>query len=217
MTPWHFTTWLDLFDHWQTVIAGFAALVAAWLTIRATKRSADREIEASQAQTAVAQKQIATTLRLEKRRIAREGYAFCAMLEAAMGRVLAEAAEANDILNPHHQVAGATVSREAYDARTHFTKTGFDELRGACVRYGGLTTAEFLELESKIDDFASHYMEAQGTNALQQAAIVRFGLHADFQDHLAVIETIATHICEEAAAGMKRANAVIAETDTSEQ
>ena len=27
LTPWHFRTWLDLLDHWQTVIAGFAAAV----------------------------------------------------------------------------------------------------------------------------------------------------------------------------------------------
>ena len=65
---------------------GSAALLAAWLTIRATKRSADREIEASQAQTAVAQKQIDTTLRLEKMREANEASAFQAMLEAAMTR-----------------------------------------------------------------------------------------------------------------------------------
>jgi hypothetical protein len=27
--PWRFTTWLDLFDHWQTIIAGASALLAA--------------------------------------------------------------------------------------------------------------------------------------------------------------------------------------------
>jgi hypothetical protein len=32
-TPWHFTTWLDLFDHWQTVIAGLAALLAAFIAL----------------------------------------------------------------------------------------------------------------------------------------------------------------------------------------
>jgi hypothetical protein len=60
---------LDLLD-WQTLIAGVLALLAAWFTIRATKRSADREIEASQAQTAIAQKQIDTTVRLEQERVA---------------------------------------------------------------------------------------------------------------------------------------------------
>jgi hypothetical protein len=37
--PWHFTTWSDALDHWQTIIAGFLALLAAvgtiWVTLRA--------------------------------------------------------------------------------------------------------------------------------------------------------------------------------------
>jgi hypothetical protein len=47
---WHFTTWLDLFDHWQTVIAGSIALVAAIITVlitlRVERRKADRELDA---------------------------------------------------------------------------------------------------------------------------------------------------------------------------
>jgi hypothetical protein len=70
--PWHFTTLLDLVDHWQTLVAGILAVVAAWRTIRATVESANREIEASQAQTAIAQKQIETTVRLEQDRAASE-------------------------------------------------------------------------------------------------------------------------------------------------
>jgi hypothetical protein len=45
--PWHFTTWLDLLDHWQTLFAGGVAVLAAWRTIRATVDSAKREVEAS--------------------------------------------------------------------------------------------------------------------------------------------------------------------------
>src|SRR5208337_4273249 len=71
-----------LYD-WQTliagVLAGVLALLVAWRTIRATIRSANREIAASRAQTAIAQKQIETTLRLEPLRAAREGFAFHAM------------------------------------------------------------------------------------------------------------------------------------------
>ena len=48
-TPWHFTTWLDLFDHWQTVFAGLIALIAAIITVRVTLRveraKADREVD----------------------------------------------------------------------------------------------------------------------------------------------------------------------------
>jgi hypothetical protein len=50
MAPWQFTTWLDLFEHWQTVIAGFAALLAAIITVGVTLRvergKADREADA---------------------------------------------------------------------------------------------------------------------------------------------------------------------------
>ena len=90
----------------------------------ATKRSADREV-------AVAQEQIKTTLRLERRRAARVGFAFHAMLEAAMGRVLADATEAERIFASANQRLG--VSTTAYEARKSFTKSAFDELRSACV------------------------------------------------------------------------------------
>ena len=55
----------QFFYDWQTIIAGALALLAAWLTVRATKRSTDREIEASQAQ-------IETTIRLERERVSSE-------------------------------------------------------------------------------------------------------------------------------------------------
>src|SRR5271156_3076793 len=78
-----------LYD-WQTLIAGVLAVGAG--TIWATIRSANREIAASQAQTAVAQRQIETTVRLAEKRDADEYDAFRAMPEAAMTRVLAEVA-----------------------------------------------------------------------------------------------------------------------------
>jgi hypothetical protein len=55
----------QFFYDWQTIIAGALALLAAWLTVRATKRATDREIEASQAQ-------IETTVRLERERVSSE-------------------------------------------------------------------------------------------------------------------------------------------------
>jgi hypothetical protein len=124
---------LDLVDHWQTVIAGSAALLAGWLTIRATKRSADREIEASQAQTAIAQKQIDATLRLEKMREANEASAFRAMLEAAMTRVLAEAAWARKTYPKTFTQTTEVVSIEAGVVRQCITKGAFAELRAACL------------------------------------------------------------------------------------
>ena len=191
--------------NWQTLIAGVLAVLAAWRTIRATTQSADREVKASQDQTAVARKEIETTVRLERQRLAREGYAFCAMLEAAMGRVLAEALEAKRIFSSVQDID--TVSSEvAYEARQCFTKSAFSELRGACLRQGSPMTTEFLELESDIDKFASRWRAPQNE--------VRKGLHADFQQQRADIELKSAHLREEAVAGMKRANAVIAETET---
>ena len=37
--PWHFTTWLDLFDHWQALIAGALGFAAAIIVVRFTLRT----------------------------------------------------------------------------------------------------------------------------------------------------------------------------------
>jgi hypothetical protein len=52
--PWHFTTLLDLVDHWQTLLAGGLALVAGLITVR------------------VIREQIETAVRLERERVASE-------------------------------------------------------------------------------------------------------------------------------------------------
>jgi hypothetical protein len=81
--PWHFTTPLDLLDHWQTLLAGALALLAGlgtvWATIRSANRQiaaarldADEEIAASRAQTVAAEWQTATTIRLERLRAQNE-------------------------------------------------------------------------------------------------------------------------------------------------
>ncbi len=102
VAPWHYTTCLDLFDHWQTVIAGLLALGAAVWTIRATRSTAKEQIDASRKdaegvvaaardQIKVTAEQTATAVGLDRDRRANEDRAFRAMLEAAMARVLAEA------------------------------------------------------------------------------------------------------------------------------
>jgi hypothetical protein len=104
-TPWHFTTWLDLFDHWQTGIAGVLAFVAGFGTvvatmiiarrqIRASREEANRVIAATREQTKVTAEQTMTAVRLERERLWSENKAFRDMLEAAMARVLDEAARA---------------------------------------------------------------------------------------------------------------------------
>ena len=55
-TPWHYTTWPDALDHWQTLIAGGLAfvagvgtVVAAIWAIWATRSTAREQIDASRA------------------------------------------------------------------------------------------------------------------------------------------------------------------------
>jgi len=57
------------------------ALAAGVGTVWATIKSANREIAAAQEQTKAAQRQTAVTREIERRRIAREGHAFYAMLD----------------------------------------------------------------------------------------------------------------------------------------
>ena len=140
VTPatWHFTSVPDALDHWQTLVAGLIALAAAWLTIRATKRSAD------------------TTVRLDKERRAREASAFYAMLAEAMKRVIAEAQWAKVAYREElDKKAGS--SPESFTVRQCITKGAFAELRAACVRQGSPLTGAFLNLEREIDNFAQQH------------------------------------------------------------
>ena len=73
-------------------------MLAAWRTIRATVESANREVAASQAQTAVAQKQIETTVRLEQERVASEVDALRKSLAVELRLHVATALVAYDFL-----------------------------------------------------------------------------------------------------------------------
>jgi hypothetical protein len=169
--------------NWQTLIAGVLAVLAAWRTIRATTKSADREVKASQEQTAVAQKQIETTVRLERERVLSEASAFHAMLEAAMTRVLDEAAWAKETY-PDVLAQLQGLSHQAFVVRQCITKGAFAELRAACVRQGGPLTGEFLDLEREIDSFTAKYKDLQR--------------HAGLREQLALIETKADALREKA-------------------
>ncbi len=162
-------------------------------------------------------------------RVARELYAFRAMVEAAMGRVIAEEEEAREIFSkaprfdedPYNREfdSEAGVSRtslEALHAREHFTKNAFSELRGACLSYGGLLTAEFLGLESLMDKFASCTVDEEMLNIRDQPTVVRVGYNDGLEEELAVIEAKAHHLREEAAKGMAKASTVMADTAEAE-
>jgi hypothetical protein len=185
-------------DHWQTLITGVLALFAGLGTIWATIASARREIAANQAQTKVAQDQLATTLRLERRRIVREGWAFFAMVEAAMGAVVMDVNDARSLLHD------PTAVRQ----RVH--KAAFPELRSAFLHFGGVLTAKVLELEREIDDYAARFMEVPTATV---GILMRVGVVGGISDELDRIEALASNLRDEASEAMKEASAVLAETE----
>jgi hypothetical protein len=203
--PWHFTTWLDLFDHWQTLAAGLLAVLAAIGTIWATRSTASRQIEAAREQadrmvaaareqTEATFKQTEATVHLEDLRNASETEAFYVMLEAAMARVLAEAARARRTYLPIlTQTAG--LSLDGLVVRRCITKGAFAELRAACVRQGGPLTGEFLDLEREIDSFASQYEDRP---TVTQGVTIRMGKLAGLDEQLASIERKADALREKA-------------------
>lgn len=60
--PWHYTTIVDLVDHWQTLIAGLIALIAAIITVAVTlkveRRKVDRELDALRKSLAIELRQL---------------------------------------------------------------------------------------------------------------------------------------------------------------
>jgi hypothetical protein len=60
--PWHFTTWLDLIDHWQAIIAGALGFAAAIIVVRFTfkmeRRKAQLELDALRKSLAVELRQV---------------------------------------------------------------------------------------------------------------------------------------------------------------
>jgi hypothetical protein len=60
--PWHYTTIVDFVDHWQTLLAGIIALIAAiitvFVTLKVERRKADREIEALRKSLAIELRQL---------------------------------------------------------------------------------------------------------------------------------------------------------------
>jgi hypothetical protein len=61
-SPWHYTTFLDFLDHWQSLIAGLIALLAAFIAVRVTlnieQRKVDREIDALRKSLAIELRQL---------------------------------------------------------------------------------------------------------------------------------------------------------------
>jgi hypothetical protein len=216
-------TWYRLLTDWGSLIGGGFALVAGAALyiigrhqVRATTQAADREIaatretiSAAQEQTRVAQEQIAVTLRVERERIARESYAFHAMLEAAMATVVEDIEAAREIFAPEsHHVLGESIL--AYQAGQRIRKTAFADLRSACVRLGGQLTTSFLRLDKIIDEFAADWITVPSAGDP-----IRKGTNAGLKIWLDVIEQRAVALREEASDEMKRCATILAETRSS--
>jgi hypothetical protein len=60
--PWHYTTLVDFIDHWQTLIAGLIALIAAvitvFVTLKVERRKVDRELDALRKSLAIELRQL---------------------------------------------------------------------------------------------------------------------------------------------------------------
>jgi hypothetical protein len=202
-TPWAtFWAWVD---HWQTLIAGFLAFVAGvgtvvaarwaiWVTRSTAKKQIDASREEADKVIAATREQTETTVRLERERVLSEADAFRAMLEAAMARVLAEAAWAGETYLPiMMQQTGSSV--DALTVRTCITKGAFAELRAACVRQGGPLTGDFLDLEREIDSFA---LQCEDRPTTMLSVTIRMGKHAGLDEQLARIETKAGELLQKA-------------------
>src|SRR6516164_5766245 len=212
-------------DHWQTLIAGglalLAGIVTVWGTLRAANRqvkaandaadrdikaakeAADRQIAAAKEQTKAAQHQTAVTRDIERRRIAREGYAFHAMLEAAMSAVVADVEVARKLPppSPLEVSRGNPQTREAYIIRQRVKRAGFAELRNAFLRFGGTRTTEFLQLDKEIEDFGAQWMQTYNPGSGFPTHPI--GANAEIYEQLDRIEQQAKGLRNHAAGGMK--------------
>lgn len=190
-------------DHWQTLVAGLLALVAAYLTVRGTNKAAGREI-------AQAQRQIEISLKIERRRTAASGLAFLAGLEAAMEAALTDVEAARGMLAKAKPLAANYFTPVAYEIRQRIKKTGFPELRTACLQFGGQLTKPFLRLDGEIDMFAAAFSDSISTVT---GAHFPEGQNDGIESSLNQIEAQAKSLTEEARAGMRSCLKVIVETE----
>jgi hypothetical protein len=200
---------LQFVDHWQTLITGIFALIAAFGTIWATKSAAKREISTAQEQLKVTRYQIEVMLRLERRRLARETYAFLATLMAATKSVIDDVQAAQTLIDTDINFASIT----AYAARTKtIKKTAFSDIRSACLRFGGQLTEPFLRLEKEIDILAEQVTHAQS----MEGGFIMQGETRGLKEELERIRLQAKCLYDEAASGMQRCNKVLEETQETE-
>lgn len=174
-------------DRWQTLIAGLLGVGALG--------AAKRQVKAAQAQTEAARDQTQRIREMERRRVAREAFAFHAMLGAAMGATLEDISRARDVLSKASNQYYSAVMQEALHC---IKRAGFVELRPAFLHFGGTTLAEkFLRLDKEIDSLVQSDARFQGE---------RWTL-----EHIDRIELLTTDLQGEAEFGIKQTGGVLAD------
>jgi hypothetical protein len=196
--------WLFV-GNWQMLIAGMSALIASGGSIGVTKYAAKREIWAARRQTDATRDQIATMKQIERRRIARDSYTFFAMLDAATAVVLEDVNVARDIVADRLE---GNESVAAYYARQQIKKTGFPELRNACLQFGGRLTAPLLRLDKEIDEFAAQLIYGYLPTVRDRVVL---GVNEGLLEQLDEIERQASALRDDAGGGMKRCTIVFDE------
>jgi hypothetical protein len=193
--------------YWQTIIAGILAVLAAVGTIYFTNKAARSQVQAAREQTAAAKEQTKAGLRMERRRVAKQLFAFLHMLDAALAGVIDDIKAARELFasapktEPHSQVA--------FEVRQRIKKTGFPDLRGAMIGCGGFLTAPFLDLEKAIDLFSERYIETTPTGHGNQ---IKKGETAKILEQLSSIETQALNLRTLSEEELQRCNKVLSET-----
>jgi hypothetical protein len=205
LTVAHFAV---LLLRWQTLVTGFLALAAAVLTVIGTMSAAKEQVDGTTAaadrQVAAAHRQVQAMLHLERRRIARESYAFYALLNAAMDVVLTDVAEARRIFGG---AATTQVSFAAFIARQRVTKAGFADIRRALISLGGNLSRAFLLLEVEIDEFRSRVTTIPTAGAPQNV-----GMPEGFSDQIDRIQMQATQLRYESEVNIDRCLKMLKET-----
>jgi hypothetical protein len=157
--------------------------------------------ETAKEQINIAQKQIDTTLRLDRRRTAYETHAFLIALESAVSVVIDNV----KVARPMVPLGGGqdTYSMVAYQARQRVLCPLFPDLRPVCVRLGGNLTALFARLDQDISAFAADWIPGQSPTS---GMAFRNGRVGGFHDGLGQIEAQAQSLQKDARLSLDRCN-----------
>lgn len=196
----------EFFKDQGSAVAGLLAVLAAWWTIRETRRQANREIAVAQSQTRMAQRQIETTLRIEARQNAEERQGFLAMMVAAMRVTLGEITLAEGLAKQTDD----GFSQLAAEARLIITRTGYQELRQACVRIGGAYSQPFLHLDREITSLAAPVTKQDYNDGFNSRTTTHaVAPSSNLSQKLTYVRGLASDLFDQASEGLKLADAAV--------